>query len=241
MRVEDAAARAAEVRALVPAGASVASEVAAIIADVRERGDAAVAEYEARFASSLRRSTVDDEVRAGLEVAIANVRAVALAGVDEDRHVRLPEGQTVTLREIPVRRAAVYAPGRPAPVSVVGDHGRGHGPGGRASTRSTWPARRIRCCWRRRELCEVDGVFNITGAHGIAALAYGTETVPRVDVIVGPGLAVGAGGQAAGVARRRDRRLRRAVRPDGDRVRGRRRRGAARWISPRRPSTARGR
>ena len=36
-------------------------------------------------------------------------------------------------------------------------------------------------------LCEVDAVFRVTGAQAIAALAYGTESIPRVDVIVGPG------------------------------------------------------
>ena len=76
------------------------------------------------------------------------------------------------------------------------------------------------------ELCGVDGVFAITGAQAVAALAYGTESMPQVDVIVGPGQPLGAGGQAAGVGRRRDRRLRRPVRPDRDRVRGRGRRGA---------------
>ena len=49
MRAEDAASRAAEIRALVPPGASVAPQVAEIIADVRERGDAALEDYEARF------------------------------------------------------------------------------------------------------------------------------------------------------------------------------------------------
>ena len=185
MRVDQAAARAAEVRALVPAGASVADEVAAIIADVRARGDVAVAEYEARFASSSD-GTVDDDVRAGLEVAIANVRAVAFAGLDEDRGVMLPEGQTVTLREIPVRRAAVYAPGgrHPYPSSVIM---------GAVTARAAGVDEVYVACAAHplllaaAELCEVDAVFNVTGAHGIAALAYGTETIPRVDVIVGPG------------------------------------------------------
>jgi histidinol dehydrogenase len=177
--------RAAAIRAAVPSGASVAADVAAIIADVRARGDEAVAEYEARFATTFD-AVVDDDVRAGLQVAIANVRAVALAGVDEDRHVRLPEGQTVTLREVPVRRAAVYAPGgrHPYPSSVIM---------GAVTARAAGVDEVYVACAAHplllaaAELCEVDGVFNVTGAHGIAALAYGTQTIPRVDVIVGPG------------------------------------------------------
>jgi histidinol dehydrogenase len=178
-------ARAAEIRAKVPAGASVANEVAAIIADVRERGDAAVAEYEARFTSP-QTFEVTDAVRAGLQVAIANVRAVAEAGLDEDRSVTLPEGQTVALREIPVRRAAVYAPGgrHPSPSSVIMGAVTARAAGVDEVYVACAPHALLRAA---AELCEVDGVFEMTGAHAIAALAYGTETVPRVDVIVGPG------------------------------------------------------
>ncbi|HET6550298.1 MAG TPA: hypothetical protein VFG79_17680, partial [Solirubrobacter sp.] len=171
MRAEDAARVAAEVRALVPPGASVAPQVAEIIAAVRAGGDAALEEYEARFAVGraggepagggarggaeparaepapggggepapggappphnggappprgargrslgpplrmpdaaleIALDGLDPDVRAGLETAIANVRAVAEAGLDGERGVMLPEGQTVTLRELPVRRA----------------------------------------------------------------------------------------------------------------------------------------
>ena len=64
---------------------------------------------------------LDPAVRAGLEVAIANVGLVAAAGIAADRDVELPQGHTVRLREVPVRRAAVYAPGGRAayPSSVV--------------------------------------------------------------------------------------------------------------------------
>ena len=91
MRAEQAAARAAEIRALVPPGESVAAQVAEIIADVRERGDAALEAYEARFGGRARvpfrisGGLLAPDVLRGLEVAIANVRAVAEAGLDEDR------------------------------------------------------------------------------------------------------------------------------------------------------------
>ena len=64
---------------------------------------------------------LDPTVRAGLEVARANVGRVAAAGLGDDRDVELPEGQRVRLRELPVARAAVYAPGgrRPYPSSVI--------------------------------------------------------------------------------------------------------------------------
>jgi histidinol dehydrogenase len=199
VRVEDAAAEAARVRALVPPGASVAEQVAEIVAAVRERGDAAVAEYEARVgggaASSWRvpddelqaaLAALDRDVRAGLEVAIENVRAVALAGLDDERGVLLPQGQSVTLREVPVRRAAVYAPGgrHPYPSSVV----MGAVTARAAGVDEVYLAAAAHpTILAAAALCEVDGVFAVTGAQAVAALAYGTETIPRVDVIVGPG------------------------------------------------------
>jgi histidinol dehydrogenase len=132
-------------------------------------------------------TALDPAVRRGLEVAIANVRAVAEAGVGEDREVALPQGQHVTVREVPVRRAAIYTPGgrNPYPSTVVMGvvTARAAGvdqivvcaPGGH-------PVMLAACA-----LCGADEVWRMGGAHAIAALAYGTETVPRVDVIAGPG------------------------------------------------------
>jgi histidinol dehydrogenase len=194
--VETAAAVAAQVRALVPAGESVAADVAAIVADVAARGDAAVAEYEARFGGEARRvpaaelaaarDTLAPDVRAGLELAIANVRAVAAAGVDQEASVALPQGQTVRLRDVPVRRAGVYAPGgrHPYPSSVVMGAVTARAAGVDEVYLAASPNPTI---LGAAALCGVDGVFAVTGAHAVAALAYGTETVPRVDVIVGPG------------------------------------------------------
>jgi histidinol dehydrogenase len=200
VRAEHAPNIAAQIRASVPAGASVADDVAAIIADVRARGDDAVREYEARFGNLKGSGTfrlgeddldaaldaLDPAVRAGLEVAIHNVRAVAQAGLDQDRRVDLPEGQTVTLRELPVRRAAVYVPsGRhPYPSTVVMGAITATAAGVDEVVLATAPHPVILAAAR---LCEVDAVYAITGAQAVAALAYGTESIPKVDVIVGPG------------------------------------------------------
>jgi histidinol dehydrogenase len=103
VRREDAAATAAGIRAKVPPGASVAEGVATIIRHVRKDGDLAVGEMEAEFGEvrdpfrisddelDAALAALDPAVRAGLEVAIANVRAVAEAGLDDDRVVTLPE------------------------------------------------------------------------------------------------------------------------------------------------------
>lgn len=195
----DAAEVAARVRAQVPAGDSVAAAVAEIVAAVRERGDTAVEEYERRFggagggafaipaaALDTALAELDPGVRAGLEVAIENVRAVAEAGLDAESGAILPEGHTVTLRDVPVRRAAVYAPsGRhPYPSSVVMGAITARAAGVEEVYLASAPHPVILAAAR---LCEVDAVYRVTGAQAIAALAYGTQTIPRVDVIVGPG------------------------------------------------------
>ena len=67
---------------------------------------------------------------------------------------------------------------------------------------------------RRRSRPASTRLFRIGGAHAIAALAYGTATIPRVDKIVGPGNAYVAAAKALVAARLRDRLLRR---PERDR------------------------
>ena len=201
MRLECTVAGAAEaatrVRATVPPPAAVADEVAGIVRGVREGGDVALAEYEARFGSetpglvpgdelAAALEALDPAVRAGLKRAAANVRAVAEAGLDPESEVALPEGQTVRLREVPVRRAAVYAPGgrHPYPSSVVM---------GAVTARAAGVDEIVLAApghpviLAAAALCEVDEVYRMGGAQAVAALAYGTETIRPVDVIVGPG------------------------------------------------------
>jgi histidinol dehydrogenase len=190
---------AVRVHSLAPGAESVTEAVRAIVEDVREHGDVAVHEYRERFdrvagglqlppddlAAAL--DALDPAVRAGLEIAIANVRAVAEADLGRDVEVALPQGQTVRLRDVPVRRAAVYVPGgrAPYPSTVVM---------GVVTARAAGVDEVIVCApglhpviLAACALCGADAVFAMGGAHAVAALAYGTETVPRADVIVGPG------------------------------------------------------
>jgi histidinol dehydrogenase len=196
----DPVAAAAEVRALAPSGQSVAADVAEIVAAVRARGDEALLGYVEQFdgagGAALR---VDPEelavaeralnpgVRDGLTVAIANVRAVAEAGLSEDAEITLPQGHSVTVRELPLRRAAIYVPGgrAPYPSTVVM---------GVITARAAGVSEIAVCAPGAHPvilaacaLCGADEVFSMGGAHAVAALAYGTETVARADVIAGPG------------------------------------------------------
>jgi histidinol dehydrogenase len=194
----DPAAAAARVRELVPTGASVASAVAAVLEAVRAGGDAAVCDFQERFdrcaPSELRVSEVvlgdalsalDQPVRDALEVARSNVDTVARAWLAGDRVIDLPQGQRVTLREVPVRRAAIYAPGgqAPYPSSIVMGVATARAAGvPEVAVCATHPVMQAAAA-----LCGADEVYAMGGAQAIAAFAYGTESVAPVDVIVGPG------------------------------------------------------
>ena len=195
---------AAELRALVPPPADVTRVVAEVIEDVRSRGDAAVLDWSRRFEGEeaspgfarpeeLRAApdAVDPAVRAALEVAIANVREVAEAELGQPPSVDLPQGQHVELRELPVRRAGVYAPaGRAAYPSTVVMCSVPARVAGVEQVIVATPARTsesrtvvLAAC----ALCGVDEVYLAGGSQAIAALAHGTGTVDAVDMIVGPG------------------------------------------------------
>jgi histidinol dehydrogenase len=194
----DAEAIARHVRSFLPDSVSVADRVAGIVESVREGGDAALLEHERRFgagelplrvgADELEAALagLDPAVRAGLELARANVARVAEAGLGEDRDVELPQGQRIRLRELPVRRAAVYAPGgrRPYPSSVImgAVTARTAGVQELVVAAPAHPVILAACA-----LCGADEVYRVGGAQAIAALAYGTDAIRPVDVIVGPG------------------------------------------------------
>ena len=177
---------------------SVQEPVREILAAVRDGGDAAVLEAERRFGGAggpLRVAPqelaaalegLDPAVRAGLELAVANVSAVAAAGLGHEVEVALEQGQSVRLRELPVRRAAIYAPGgrHPYPSSVVMGVVTARAAGVDEVVLAAPPHPLLLAA---AQLCGADEVYAMGGAQAIAALAYGTETVARVDVIAGPG------------------------------------------------------
>lgn len=198
MRVERVTS-APELRALAVVAPSVAAEVSEIIAEVRESGDIALARFADEFdgvtgafkaspdALDSALADLDRAVRDGLEVAIANVRAVAEAQLAALTVVTLEQGHTVSIREEPVRRAAIYAPGgrNPYPSTIVM---------GVVTAKAAGVDEVVVCVPRGHPvmlaaaaLCGADEVLLTGGPHTIAALAYGTETIERADVIAGPG------------------------------------------------------
>jgi histidinol dehydrogenase len=205
-RFDLASTDAAQVRSLAERPPDVVETVASILADVRARGDEAVLELTRRFDSDaapreLRVAPahleaalagLDPEVRVGLDTAITNVRRVSEAELSDDVTVQQHEGHTVTLRELPIARVGVYVPGgraaypssvvmccEPARVAGVERIAVATPPGSDGRPSDTVLA----AC----RLCGVEEVYVMGGAQAIAALAYGTESVAPVDVIVGPG------------------------------------------------------
>ena len=200
-------ATAGEIRALAPAPRDVEADVRAIVDEVRAGGDAAVLELTARFDRAELRpdqlrvdpaeldaavGILEPDVLQGLRTAIANVRTVVEAQLRDPVVVDLPEGQRVEVAELPVRRAAVYVPAGRSPLAsslvmgVVTARAAGveeiavcapPGPEGRAHP----------VILAASTLCGVVEVYRMGGAQAVAALAFGTESVPAVDVIAGPG------------------------------------------------------
>jgi histidinol dehydrogenase len=183
-------------------------DVAPIERAVREGGDEAVLQLTARFdaterapeslrveAGELERALgeLDPALREAMEVAAANVRAVAEAQVEETpREIGLPQGQAVTIREVAVRAAGIYAPGGRAayPSSVLMCSIPAQVAGVERVVLASPPGSDGRVnplVLAAAALCGIDEVYAMGGAQAIFALAYGTETVDPVDVIAGPG------------------------------------------------------
>lgn len=184
----------------------VSRDVAAIIADVRERGDAAVDEYTARFdgydpsAIDIRIAKeqccmaldgLDAELREALALAASRIRAFHTAQRPEDLDATDEAGVRAGARWSAVETAGLYVPGGRAaypssvlmnaiPAMVAGVENIvmvTPTPGGEVNPLVLAAA----------EIAGVQQVYRIGGAQAIAALAFGTDTIPRADVIVGPG------------------------------------------------------
>ena len=122
-------------------------------------------------------------MREALELAAANVRAVALAQVGADRSLELGDGQRMELREVAVRRAAVYVPGGQAPYPSTALMGS-------VAAQVAGVDEVVVCAPPRpggdshREilaacaLCGVSEVYRMGGAQAVAALALGTSRFP---------------------------------------------------------------
>ncbi len=186
---------------------AVDAAVAAIVADVRHRGDAAVLEYTARF-DRLRASSVADlaidpaamrdafdalraDERNALEVAASRIRDFHERQKAGGFSFRTPDGTELGQRVTPLDRVGLYVPGGKAayPSSVLMNAipARVAGVGEIVMVVPTPGGARNPLVLAAAHIAGVTRMFTIGGAQAIAALAYGTETIPAVDKICGPG------------------------------------------------------
>jgi histidinol dehydrogenase len=173
--------------------------VAAIIASVRRQGDAALVRFARKFDGASpplevsrgemlnAAALVPLDVRRAIERAARNIARVAFRQIPKHWDIRVSTGVVVEQRVEPLNRVGCYVPGGrfPLPSSLL---------------MTAIPARVagvrdvIAVCPRPEPVvmaaaleAGVSRLFRVGGAHAIAALAYGTDTVPQVDKIVGPG------------------------------------------------------
>ena len=187
--------------------ADVAGDVAAILKQVKVRGDAALADYTSRFdRHNLREDAdwsytpahcraafdeLDAELREALQLAAERIRAYHAGQLPQDRDYHDKAGIRLGARWSAVDAAGLYVPGGRAaypssllmnaiPARVAGVE--------RLVVVTPTPGGRINpLVLAAAHLAEVDEVWRVGGAQAIAALAYGTERIARVDVITGPG------------------------------------------------------
>ncbi len=181
--------------------------VAAILADVHKRGDAAVLEYTRRFDGVAAASVAALEIpRAELRAALDRVPAPRRAALEaaaervRDYHQRQraqswgytdADGNELGQQVTALDRAGLYVPGGKAayPSSVIMNAVPAK-VAGVAEVIMVVPTPRGEkndLVLAAAAICGVDRVFTIGGAQAVAALAYGTATIPQVDKIVGPG------------------------------------------------------
>jgi histidinol dehydrogenase len=185
--------------------ADVGRDVAAILAAVRARGDDALAEYTRQFdgfelaedwrigADQCRSAydVLDGALRDALELAAERIRVYHEGQLPQDRDYIDSIGMRIGARWRPVEAAGLYVPGGRAaypssllmnaiPAKVAGVE--------RLVVATPTPKGEVNPLVLAAALiCGIDEIWRIGGAQAIAALAYGTERIAKVDVVTGPG------------------------------------------------------
>jgi histidinol dehydrogenase len=189
------------------ADAAIEQTVAAILHDVKTRGDAAVLDYTGRFdrltvssmanlelnATQLQAALthLPADTRQALEAAADRVRRYHERQIQESWTYTEDDGTVLGQKITPLDRVGLYVPGGKAayPSSVLMNAipAKVAGVGELIMVVPTPGGEQNQLVLAAAAIAGVDRVFTIGGAQAVAALAYGTETVPQVDKIVGPG------------------------------------------------------
>lgn len=186
-------------------GCEVTADVAAILAEVRERGDAAVADYTRRFdgfdlgedwrigADECRAAyeSLDSDLRAALELAAARIRAYHEQQLPKDRDYTDAAGMRLGARWLPVEAAGLYVPGGrasyPSSLLMNAIPARVAGVERLVVVTPTPRGAANPLVLAAAHICAIGEIWRVGGAQAVAALAYGTGRIAPVDVITGPG------------------------------------------------------
>ncbi len=188
-----------------PADDKVIESVRNIVAQVRQQGDEALRHYALAFDHAhithlelsheereALAANVAPEVKEAIAAALQNIRAFHQAQLPKEVDVQTQPGVRCVQRAVPIQRVGLYIPGGRAPlfstVLMLAAPARiagckevilctPQGEGGHIAPEIIYAA----------NACGVDRIFRVGGAQAIAAMAYGTESIPRVDKIFGPG------------------------------------------------------
>ena len=189
----------------IQASENVDAAVDAVLAEVREKGDAALRAYTKRFdgveLEDLRVSEeelesawkgLDPDFITTLEMAAANIRAFHEKQVHKDFLLTKEGGIVMGQRYTPIEKVGICVPSAPAafPSTILMNVIPAKIAGVRDIIIVTPPDKDGKIspeALAAAKIAGTDQIFKIGGAQAVAALAYGTETVPRVDKIVGPG------------------------------------------------------
>lgn len=174
-----------------------------IVEDVKKRGDAALYDYASRFDGGIDSlfvssdeieasvSQVSDELKAAIDNAMANIRKFHEAEMPEGEVVETAEGVVCSRRIVPIERCGLYVPGGTAPlVSTVLMLAVPASIAGCREIILATPAKNNKVDPAILYAARQAGVTRILksgGAQAIAAMAYGTESVPRCFKLFGPG------------------------------------------------------
>lgn len=206
-QLSDEGKQAALARPELADSASLSAQVADIIAQVRRDGDAALVRLSQQFDgldtnpllldSEQRQQLIaqlDPKRKAAIELAYDNIRKFHAAQTPKDIEIETSVGVFCQLRNRAIASVGLYVPGGSAPlpstVLMLGVPAQLAGcnrtvlvtPPGKPAAGDIAPE-----IVYAAELCDIDEIYTIGGAQAIAALAYGTDSIAKVDKIFGPG------------------------------------------------------
>ncbi|KKZ13175.1 MAG: histidinol dehydrogenase [Candidatus Synechococcus spongiarum SP3] len=204
---QDTRARLQQIAARLHSNQQHTQQVDTILAAVREQGDAALLDFTARFdghrfaaqelmvapeAGVQALAGLPSELRSALEVAHSRIEAFHRQQCPPDIDMTGPYGERLQRRWRPMTRAGLYIPGGRAtyPSTVLMNTVPAKVAGVEQVVMVTPPSKDGSVnpvVLAAATLAGVDQIYRVGGAQAIAALAYGTETIPAVDVITGPG------------------------------------------------------